>query len=163
MLVFVREELKLNIVKSIYHHGICYINNIVCLVYSILYQGLGLCIYAWKSGVYCSLLVMMTSWNGSIFRVTCTLWGKSTGDFPSQRPVTRSFDVFFDLRTSKRLSKQSRRWWFETPSRSLWRHSNVFLCTAYVPAVCCNIRLTRWWQGNCNPNYVYIHINWTYM
>ena len=46
-----------------------------------------------------------------------------TGEFPSQRPVTRSFDVFFDLR--KRLSKQSWGWWFETPSRSLWRHCNV--------------------------------------
>ena len=29
------------------------------------------------------------------------------GDFPAQRPVTRSFDVFFDLRLNKRLSKQS--------------------------------------------------------
>ena len=40
-------------------------------------------------------------------------------------PVTRSFDVFFDLRLNKRLSKQSRRRWFETQSRSLWRHCNV--------------------------------------
>ena len=47
-----------------------------------------------------------------------------TGGFPSQRPVTRSFDAFFDLRLNKRLSKQSRRRWFETPSRSLWRHRN---------------------------------------
>ena len=39
-----------------------------------------------------------------------------TDGFPSQRPVTRSFDVFFDLRLNKRLSKQSRRRWFETPS-----------------------------------------------
>ena len=30
-----------------------------------------------------------------------------TGELPSQRPVTRSFDVFFDLRVNKRLSKQS--------------------------------------------------------
>ena len=45
----------------------------------------------------------------------------ATGEFPSQRPVTRSFDVFFDLRLNKRLNKQSRRWWFETPSRPLWR------------------------------------------
>ena len=29
------------------------------------------------------------------------LWGESTGGFPSQRPVTRSFDVFFDLRMNK--------------------------------------------------------------
>ena len=47
-----------------------------------------------------------------------------TGEFPAQRPVTRSFDVFFDLRLNKRLSKQSWGWWFETSSRSLWRHSN---------------------------------------
>ena len=48
-----------------------------------------------------------------------------TGGFPSQRPVTRSFDVFLDRRLNKRLSKQSRRWWFETPSRQLWRHRNA--------------------------------------
>ena len=47
-----------------------------------------------------------------------------TGEFPSQRPVTRSFEVFFDLCLNKRLIKQSRRWWFETPSRPLWRHCN---------------------------------------
>ena len=45
-----------------------------------------------------------------------------TGEFPSQRPVTRSFDSFFDLRLNKHLTKRSRGWWFETPSRSL---SNV--------------------------------------
>ena len=45
-----------------------------------------------------------------------------TGEFPSQRPVRRSFDVFFDLRLNKRLIKQSRLRLFETPSRSLWRH-----------------------------------------
>ena len=26
-------------------------------------------------------------------------------EFPTQRPVTRSFDVYFDLRPNKRLSK----------------------------------------------------------
>ena len=41
-------------------------------------------------------------------------------------PVTRSFDVYFDLRPNKRLSKQSRGWWFETLSSPLWRHRNVF-------------------------------------
>ena len=46
------------------------------------------------------------------------------GEFPAQRPVTRSFDVFFDLRLNKRLSKQSWGWWFETPLRPLWRHRN---------------------------------------
>ena len=48
-----------------------------------------------------------------------------TGWFPSQRPVTWSIDVFFDLRQNKRLNKQSRRRWFETPWRSLWRHCSV--------------------------------------
>ena len=48
-----------------------------------------------------------------------------SGEFPAQRPVTRSFDVFFDLHLIKRLSKHSRGWWFETLSRPLWRHCNV--------------------------------------
>ena len=48
-----------------------------------------------------------------------------SGEFPAQRPVTRSFDVFFDLRLIKRLSKHWRGWWFETLSRPLWRHCNV--------------------------------------
>ena len=38
--------------------------------------------------------------------------------------MTRSFDVFFDLRLNKRLSKQPWGWWFETPAWSLWRHRN---------------------------------------
>ena len=48
-----------------------------------------------------------------------------TGEFPSQRPMTRSFHVFFDLRLNKRLSKQSIRRWFVTPSHSLWCHCGV--------------------------------------
>ena len=68
----------------------------------------------------------MTSSNGNIFRVTGHLCGEFTGsgEFPAQRPVTRSFDVFFDLRLNKRLSKQSWGWWLETLSRPLWRHRN---------------------------------------
>ena len=50
------------------------------------------------------------------------------GEFPTQRPVTRRFDVFFDLRLNKRLSKQSWGWWLETLSRPLWRHRNGFGC-----------------------------------
>ena len=45
-----------------------------------------------------------------------------SGEFPAQRPVTRSFDVFFDVRLIKRLSKHSRGWWFGTLSHPLWRH-----------------------------------------
>ena len=48
-----------------------------------------------------------------------------TGKFPSQRPVTRSFDVFVDLCLYKLWNKQSKRRWFETQPRSLWRHCNA--------------------------------------
>ena len=61
-------------------------------------------------------MFMMTSSNGKIFRVTGHLCGEFTGP---------RFDVFFDLRLNKRLSKQSWGWWFETLSRPFWRHRNV--------------------------------------
>ena len=54
--------------------------------------------------------IIMTSSNGNIFRVLAICAGNSpvTGEFPTQRPVTRSFDVFLDLRLIKLLNKQ---WW----------------------------------------------------
>ena len=69
---------------------------------------------------------MMTSSNENISALLALCAGNSpvTGEFPSQRPVTRSFDAFFDLRLNKQFSKQRWRSWFETPSRSLWRHCN---------------------------------------
>ena len=80
---------------------------------------------------------MMTSSNGNGFCVTSHLCGKFTGEFPTQRPVMPSFDVFFDLRLNERLNKQSWGWWFEMPWRPLWRHSNVIflymmLCPCYI-------------------------------
>ena len=48
-------------------------------------------------------VIMMTSSNGNIFLVT----GPLSGEFPAQRPVTRSFEAFFNLFLNKRLSKQS--------------------------------------------------------
>ena len=70
---------------------------------------------------------LMTSSNGNIFHVTGLLCEKFTSHWwiPLQRPVTQSFDVFFDLHLNKRLSKESRRRWFETSSRSLWHHCNA--------------------------------------
>ena len=51
---------------------------------------------------------MMTSSNGNIFSALLALCaGNVTGEFPLQRPVTRSFDVFFHLCRNKRLNKQS--------------------------------------------------------
>ena len=78
---------------------------------------------------YLQRIHMMTSSNGNIFRVTGPLCREFTGpgEFPTQRPVTRSFDVFFDLRLNKWLSKQPWSWWFETLSWSLWRQCNELL------------------------------------
>ena len=82
---------------------------------------------------------MMTSSNGNIFRVTGPLCGEFTGPrwIPTQRPVTRSFDAFFDLRRNKSLSKQSWGWWSETPSSSLWRHRNA---VSVLPGIVENIK-----------------------
>ena len=51
---------------------------------------------------------MIVSSHGNLFHVTGSMWGESSG-FPSQRPVTRSFDFFFHLCLNERLSKQSGR------------------------------------------------------
>ena len=55
-----------------------------------------------------------------------------TGEFQSQRPLTWNFDVFFDLRMNKRLSKQSWGWCFEPAFCSLWRHcyADPVICKA---------------------------------
>ena len=52
-----------------------------------------------------------------------------SSEFATQRSVTRSFDVFFDLRLNKWLSKQCWEWWFRTPSCSLWRHCHEVICS----------------------------------
>ena len=86
----------------------------------------------------------------------CVGNSRVTGEFPSQRPVTRSFDVFFDLRLNNRLSKQSRRQWFETPSRSLWRHSNETngITAGYVPIYRgpMSLDIARQWEFSHNLN-----------
>ena len=64
-----------------------------------------------------------------------------TGEFTSQRPLRRSFDVFVDLSLNKQLSKQSWGWWFELPSRSLQRvmnhckHIGICMCVLFVCAL----------------------------
>ena len=70
----------------------------------------------------------MTSSNGNIFRVTGHLCGEFTGH--QWIPHTKASDAelwwcFFYLRLNKRLSKQWWGWWFETPSRPLWRYCNT--------------------------------------
>ena len=82
-------------------------------------------------------------------------------EFPAQRPVTRSFDLFFDLHPNKQLSKQWWGWWFEVPSCPLWRHRNdlrmfpvlsqdhncAYSCILYIYN-CTNICVSNsWYHG----------------
>ena len=74
-----------------------------------------------------------------------------TGEFPAQRPVALSFDVFFDLRLNKRLSEQSWGWWFETLSCPLWRY--WYLEKLYIemsPNILTSLGLSRW--ATVRPN-----------
>ena len=89
------------------------------------------------------------------------------GEFPSQRPVTRSFDVFFDLWLNKHLSKQSWGWWFETPSCSLWRHCNVIRSTIHNFTTSFVTTMTLSHQRvcsliwiNCNPTWMSNNIHY---
>ena len=79
-------------------------------IYAVIFVYLSyLCGFPQQRAIYWG---MMTSSNGNIFRVTGPLCGEFTGpgEFPTQSPVTRSFDVFFDLRLNKRLGKQPWGW-----------------------------------------------------
>ena len=80
----------------------------------------------WRHCHFCHMYVMMTSSNGKFSALLALCAGNSPvpGEFLAQRPVTRSFDVYFDLRLNKRLCKQSWGWWFETLLCPLWRLSN---------------------------------------
>ena len=64
----------------------------------------------------------------SVLLAICVGNSPVAGEFPTQRPVTRSFGVFFDLRLNRRVSEHSWGWWFETPAYSLWRHCNEDSC-----------------------------------
>ena len=95
---------------------------------------------------------IMTSSNGTFSALLALCAGNSpvTGEFPSQRPATRSFDVFFDLRLNKRFSKQAWGWWFGTPSRSLWRHCNVWFVahSRCDDLPCCS---SKYHNNKCKP------------
>ena len=102
------------------------------------------------NNLYAQAFMTMSS-NGNMFRATGPL---CTGEFPAQRPVTRSFGVFFDLRLNLRLSKQSWGWLFETPSCSLWRHYNVYSHT--LPLIACDFPHINW--GNVQYTWKFILI-----
>ena len=61
----------------------------------------------------------------SVLLALCAENSPVNGELPSQTPMTRSFYALLDLRLNKRLSKQWRSRWFDTPSRLLWRHCDA--------------------------------------
>ena len=87
----------------------------------------------WSNGAPFTDIVLRLAWwlhQMECFSALPALCARNSlvpGEFLSQRPVTRSFDVFFDIR----LNKHSRRPWFEIPSHSLWRHCNVHPCPIF--------------------------------
>ena len=99
----------------------------------------------------CNMIIIYTF---SVLRAHCDWNPPVTGGFPSQRPVTRSFDVFCDLRLNKLLCKQSRHRWFETPSWSLWRHRNGANEACIKTSVTYNRTKIEWnsTNANCVPN-----------
>ena len=77
------------------------------------------------------------------------------GEFPTQRPVTWSFDVYFDLCPNKRLSKQSWGWWFQMPLRPLWRHRNdggIFASVMWQLSHLQRCKITRSLSHETEPN-----------
>ena len=78
------------------------------------------------------------------------------GEFPTQRPVTRSFGVFFDLRLHIWLSRPSWGWWFEKPSCSLWRHCNaIILIKQYIAGWYPDYWITRG-QSRLTPTRMFV-------
>ena len=80
----------------------------------------------------CRSLYSMSWWRHqmetfSALLALCAGSSPVTGEFTSQRPAMRSFNVFFDLHLNKRLSEQPKRRWLETPGHPFWRHCKVIL------------------------------------
>ena len=102
-----------------------YINTFIYIVNLMLIHASRCCIYIVI--IRRCRLGIMTSWNGGIFRVTGTLcWKFSSHRWITLRKGQWHGALMFLLICGwiNGLSEQSRRRWFETPARSLWRHCN---------------------------------------
>ena len=92
----------------------------------------------------------------SVLLALCAGNSPVPGEFPTQRPVTRSFDVFFDLRLNKQVSKQSWGWRFEPASSSLWRQCNEKLAPSR-PVVTRTMKIEysrpQWLRWNIAPTF----------
>ena len=108
---------------------------------------------------------MFTSWcchqmeTFSTLLALCAGNSPVSGEFSSQRPVMQSFDVFVDLCLKKWLSQQSRHRWFETLSRSLWRHCNVVSGGIIKRWQWCDyLRISCLWFWSLHIWYIVYHI-----
>ena len=96
---------------------------------------------------------MVTSSSGNIFRAT----GHLCGEFTGYRYITHTMAsdaelwCFLDLRLNKRLSKQWWGWWFETPSRPLWRQRNGLVCKKTT--------IVTSWPGKWFPHYLVLLVD----
>ena len=72
-------------------------------------------------------LTMMTSSNGNIFRVTGPLCGEFTGHRWIPRTKASDAELLWFLWSAHEKTVELKKWWgwwFETPSRPLWRRCN---------------------------------------
>ena len=71
----------------------------------------------------------------------------------TQRTLTRRFDISFDLRPNKRLSKQPWGWWFEMSSWSLWRQCDVKILhwsgSTSALVMACSLKAPRYNLSQC--------------
>ena len=98
------------------------------------------------ANIITTVLIMMMSSNGNIFRVTGPLCGEFTGH--RWIPLTKASDAeiwwVFYMHQNNRLSTQSRHRWLETPSRSLWRLCNEWRIYVSVDWVACGLGNDMW-------------------
>ena len=111
-------------------HHIETICSIRVLHHNLITRWTNFCMFPWQADHGAAVIFQKRSWwrhqmeTFSALLALCAGNSPVTDEFPAQRPMTRSFGVFFDLCINNLLSKQSWGWWFETPSVSLWRHCN---------------------------------------
>ena len=96
-----------------------------------------------------------------IISALLTFWVENspvTGEFPTQRPATQNFDVFFDLHLNKRSSRQSSRRWFETPSccksMVIYLHAYLYI-RIYIFYIF--FTLIQYRSSVSSPHYEYPH------
>ena len=117
--------------------------------------------------IYCALYKSHDdSSNGDIFRVIGLLCGEFTGPrwIPCKKACGAEFDVFFDMRLNKPLSKQWWGWWFKTLSRPLWCHCNdVKWCYQDVCVFAWLTANPHWlvlWVSDTTPDHFFDTFRW---